>query len=97
MVKSANDNATYHLAKLDGTRITVLVAGKRIKAFKKRCEPEPDPALEGSKSEASTVEACIEEVATGRDVEKEVAMDKVAARKQRPSMKLNKILRRSSH
>ena len=36
VVTSANDNATYHLAELDGTRMVVPVAGKRIKAFKKR-------------------------------------------------------------
>ena len=42
-VTSANDNDTYHLAELDGTRIAVPVAGKRIKAFKKRHEDEPDP------------------------------------------------------
>ena len=40
---SANDNRTYHLAELDGTRIVVPVAGKRIKAFKKWHEDEPDP------------------------------------------------------
>ena len=34
-VTSANDNNTYHLVELDGTRIAVPVAGKRIKAFKK--------------------------------------------------------------
>ena len=39
---SANDNGTYHLVDLDGTRIAVSVAGKRIKAFKKRHEDEPD-------------------------------------------------------
>ena len=52
MVTIANDNATYHLAELDGTRIEIPVAGKRIKAFKKRHEVEPDPAsgteIEGS-------------------------------------------------
>ena len=36
VVTSANDNGTYHLAELDETRIAVPVAGKRIKAFKKR-------------------------------------------------------------
>ena len=35
-VTSAKDNDTYHLAELDGTRIAMPVAGKRIKAFKKR-------------------------------------------------------------
>ena len=39
---SANDNGTYHLAELDGTRIVVPVDGKRIKASKKRHEGEPD-------------------------------------------------------
>ena len=43
MVTSANDNGTYHLAELDGTRMAILVAGKRIKAFKKRHDGEPDP------------------------------------------------------
>ena len=38
VVTGANDNGTYHLAELDGTRL----AGKRIKAFKKRHEYEPD-------------------------------------------------------
>ena len=42
-VTSANDNGTYHLAELDGLRLTMRVAGKRIKAFKKRHEDEPDP------------------------------------------------------
>ena len=41
-VTSANDNGTYHLAELNGTRSAVLVAGKRIKAFKKRHEGELD-------------------------------------------------------
>ena len=41
MVTSANDNATYHIAELDGTRITISVTRKRIKAFKKRYEDEP--------------------------------------------------------
>ena len=45
MVTSANDNVTYHLADLDGRRMAVPVAGKRVKVFKKRHEDEPD--LEG--------------------------------------------------
>ena len=45
VVTSANDNGTYHLAELDGTRMAVPVAGKRVKAFKKQNEDEPD--LEG--------------------------------------------------
>ena len=43
MIRSVNDNATYHLTDLDGTRITTPVAGKRIKAFKRRNEAEPNP------------------------------------------------------
>ena len=46
MVTSANDNATYQLAKLDGTRIVTPVSRKRINAFKKRQEAEPNPTLE---------------------------------------------------
>ena len=42
MVTSANDNGTYHLAELDRTRMAVPVAGKRIKAFKKRHEDDQD-------------------------------------------------------
>ena len=43
VVQSANDNGTYHLAELDGTRMTIPVAGKQIKAFKKRYDDELDP------------------------------------------------------
>ena len=42
MVTGANDNETYHLAELDGTRMAIPVAGKRVKVFKKRHEGEPD-------------------------------------------------------
>ena len=42
IVTGANDNGMYHLAELDGTRMAILVAGKRIKAFKKRHDREPD-------------------------------------------------------
>jgi hypothetical protein len=45
MVASVNDNGTYHLAELDGTRIAVPVAGKRVKAFKKRHDNEPDQGI----------------------------------------------------
>ena len=38
MVISVDDNATYHLTEFDGTRIMTLVAGKWIKAFKRRIE-----------------------------------------------------------
>ena len=44
-MQSANDNGTYHLAELDGTRMAVPVAGKRIKAFKKQHDNEPDPVF----------------------------------------------------
>ena len=42
VVQSANDNGMYHLAELDGTRMAIPVAGKRIKAFKKSHDGEPD-------------------------------------------------------
>ena len=46
MVTNTIDNVTYHLADLEGTRITTTVAGKRIKAFKKRHEAELPLTLE---------------------------------------------------
>ena len=53
IVRSVNDNATYHLAELDGTQITTPVAGKRIKAFKRwnEAEPNPGPDSDGSDQE----------------------------------------------
>ena len=56
VVTSANDNGTYHLAELDGTRMTIPVAGKRIKAFKKRHDDEPDPGGTDSEGEHPEVE-----------------------------------------
>ena len=50
MVRSINNNATYHLAELEGTLITTLVAGKRIKAFKRRNEAEPNPGVDSANS-----------------------------------------------
>ena len=50
MVTSVNDNGTYHLVELDGTQIATPVAGKRIKAFKRRTEAEPDPGAESGSS-----------------------------------------------
>ena len=55
-VQSANDNGTYHLAELDGTRMAIPVAGKRIKAFKKRHDVEPDPILLDSSDDRSETE-----------------------------------------
>ena len=43
IVRGVNDNATYHLAELDGAQITTPVTGKRIKAFKRRNKVEPNP------------------------------------------------------
>jgi hypothetical protein len=48
VVTTVNGNGTYHLAELDGTRIVVPVAGKRIKAFKKRHVDSPDLGSEES-------------------------------------------------
>ena len=50
MVRSVNNNATYHLAELDGTRITTPVSGKRIKAFKRLNEAEPNPGADSASS-----------------------------------------------
>ena len=51
LVESVNDNATYHLAELDGMRITTPVARKRIKAFKRRNEAEPNPGADSASSD----------------------------------------------
>ena len=56
VVQSANDNRTYHLVELDGTRMAIPVAGKRIKVFKKRHDDEPDPVELGSIDERSETE-----------------------------------------
>jgi hypothetical protein len=52
VVTSVNDNGTYHLVELDGTRIAMSVAGKRVKAFRKRHDNEPD--LESGESDDDT-------------------------------------------
>ena len=46
VVKTANNNVTYHLAELDGRRIAVLIAEKWINAFKKQHKSEPNPEVE---------------------------------------------------
>ena len=56
VVQSANNNGTYHHAALDGTRMAIPVAGKRIKAFKKRHDNEPDPVDLDNIDEQSTTE-----------------------------------------
>ena len=35
VVTSANDNPTYHLVELDGTRLAISIADKRVNIFKK--------------------------------------------------------------
>jgi hypothetical protein len=52
VVTSVDDNGTYHLAELDETRIAVPVAGKRVKAFKKRHDDEPDAGIAGDDDES---------------------------------------------
>ena len=42
VVTSANDNATYHLAEVDGSRLVVPIAGKSVKIFKKRQNKDPN-------------------------------------------------------
>ena len=55
VVINVNDNVTYHLAELSGTRMRTPVAWKRIKAFKRRNEAEPDPTV-GAQSGGSKEE-----------------------------------------
>jgi hypothetical protein len=45
VVTRVDDNRTYHLAELDGMRIAIPVAGKRVKAFKKRHDDELDARI----------------------------------------------------
>ena len=52
VVTSANDNATYHLAELDGSRLAIPIAGKRVKIFKKRQDEGPN--LDDLNNEDST-------------------------------------------
>ena len=56
VVQSANDKGTYHLVELDDTRMTIPVARKRIKAFKKRHDNEPDLGGLDSNDERSETE-----------------------------------------
>jgi hypothetical protein len=58
---TVNGNGTYNLAELDGTRIVVLVAGKRIKAFKKRHEDSPDLGSDESDDDGDETSADPEE------------------------------------
>ena len=53
VVTSANDNGTYHLSELDGTRLTVPVARKWIKVFKKRHEDDPDPRSDNDNGQSA--------------------------------------------
>ena len=42
VVTSANDNTTYHLTELEGSRLAIPFAGKRVQIFKKRQDENPD-------------------------------------------------------
>ena len=42
VVTSANDNVTYHLTELDGSRLAIPIAGKRVKIVKKQQDKNPD-------------------------------------------------------
>ena len=50
VVNGINNNATYHVGELDGTRITTPVPGKWIKVFKRRNKKEQDPRAESASS-----------------------------------------------
>ena len=54
VVKSANDNATYHIVELDGSRLAIPLAGKRVKISKKRQDKGPN--LEDLNGEDGTKE-----------------------------------------
>ena len=58
MVNKIESNATYFLAELDGTRLALPIARKRIKIFKRREAPNLE------------IEA-LDNVASGIEVEKE--------------------------
>ena len=46
MLIKVNDNAIYHVIVLDGMSLAIPIARKRIKAFKKQHEDEPDPGAQ---------------------------------------------------
>ena len=48
MLIKVNDNATYHLIELDGTRLALPLDLKRIKTFNKRQDKQP--YIEGLKN-----------------------------------------------
>jgi hypothetical protein len=52
VVTSVDDNGMYYLAELDGTKVAVPVAGKRVKAFKKCHDNEPDLGIGGDDDES---------------------------------------------
>ena len=50
MVRSVNDNATYHLTELDGMQTMTLIARKRVMAFKRRNEAKPSLGADNASS-----------------------------------------------
>ena len=42
VVTSANGNAAYHLAQLDGSRLAIHIVVKKVKIFTKRQDEGPD-------------------------------------------------------
>ena len=42
MGTNANDNATYNLVELDGLRLAMPIAGKRVKILKKTQDEDPN-------------------------------------------------------
>ena len=53
-MKSANDNATYHVAELDRSWLAIPIAGKRVNIFKRRQDKGPN--LEDLNEEDGTEE-----------------------------------------
>ena len=49
MVKSSNNNATYHLVELNGTRLATPIAKKKVKIFKKQHQSRTSQTSTASK------------------------------------------------
>ena len=62
MMMSANDNATYHLVELDGSRLAIPIAGKRVKIFKKRQDEGPNLDDLNNEDNVSKINEDMEEI-----------------------------------
>ena len=67
VVLKVHDNATYSLRELDGTVIRNLVAGKRVKAFKRRDGRFNSEDIEGFQSEEMDYDQEVDEPTSDSD------------------------------